>query len=140
MRIILIGCMLIGLTLHAQRPERRSINPEEFASIQTKKITLALDLSDSQAQQVYPILLEKAKDRIALREKREELRKEGKRPSQEERASFQKEALDKQITAQRTMKSILNADQYELWRKHSLRSKAKRRGKHGKGHQRRGRK
>jgi len=126
MRIIVIIALFASLGLQAQQQQRRGpIDPTEAAQLRTKQMTLALDLSDGQAQQVQQLLLQQAQQRQAAKQARKNYKEEGKLPTKEERIAFKNKALDAQITHQRAMKNILNADQFELWRK----LKAKRGGR-----------
>ncbi len=95
------------------------LTPEQVATLQTKKMTLALDLSKAQQEAVHKIQLENA---TLMRAKREEGRKlqEGEKPAkrtQEERFARQNERLDHQIAQKEKMKKILSPEQYEKWEK-----------------------
>ena len=86
-------------------------SPEETAELKAKRMTLNLDLSDKQQEQVYNLFLENEKERRAQREANQ-----GKsdKPSQEEIESIR---LDKQIEMKRKLKDILNEEQYTKWEK-----------------------
>ena len=86
-------------------------SPEETAELEAKRMTLNLDLSDKQQEQVYNLFLENEKERRAQREANQ-----GKsdKPSQEEIESIR---LDKQIEMKRKLKDILNEEQYTKWEK-----------------------
>lgn len=101
-------------------------------------MTLALDLNDNQAQQVYTLVLKQAEEQQAFRKSRAQYKEEGKRPTKEERLTFYNKQLDAKIAHQRAMKGILNADQFELWRKLSLKrnGKKERKGKQRGPHRR----
>ena len=129
--IVTMIILCVTMTVSAQRGghgDRMKLSAEQQATIQTKKMTLALDLNTQQAEKVYAIQLEQAKKRKAFIEER----KKEDRPELTREQRFEKESqrLDNMIAIQREMKSILTADQYELWRKLKLRSKQKRGKKH----------
>ncbi|MEO1011073.1 MAG: hypothetical protein AAFX53_07170 [Bacteroidota bacterium] len=132
-KTILAVCLMAMTTMMAQergenqrRGAMRDLSPEQIATLQTKKMTLALDLTEAQQKQVHSLHLEKAKLRKAKMEERKE-RKENKegRPSAEERYALQMEHLDSQIAHKAEMKEILSPEQYERWEKLAM-HKAKR--------------
>ena len=103
-----------------QRMEMRTkMTPEETAQLQTKKMTLHLDLNDQQQAEVRKLLLAEAKSRKtkmeALKVRKEEA--DAEKPSKEDRFKMQNEYLDHQIEMKKKMKSILNADQYDKFEK-----------------------
>ena len=66
--------MMTGIVGFAQRgPDHRptkDMSPEQVATLETKKLTLALDLNEKQQQQIQEIHLEKAIDRQTRKEER----------------------------------------------------------------------
>lgn len=117
---------LSGLYMSAQQgPQQghdhqmRDLTPEQMATLGTKKMTLALDLTESQQAKVKSILKEKATDRQAKREAYQNKREAGEKPklSPEERYTMQNDRLDRQIAYKKEMKNILTAEQYAKWEK-----------------------
>lgn len=106
---------------------RQDLNPEETAKLQSKKMTLQLDLTDQQQVEVEKLLFNEAKVRMAKKEEfkanREKL--QGEKLSIEERLKMTNERLDHQIEMKKKMKAILNAEQYAKFEK----SQGKRQGK-----------
>ena len=146
-KLILIALALVTIQVSAQdrkqefrkgdrmeRGERfKDFTPEEKAQLQTKKMTLHLDLTQSQQKQIEKLNLENAKDRKANMETRQAKKKEGKgeKPSKEERLAMMNERLDKQIEMKGKMKKILDDEQFEKWEKnHAQKQRA---GKKQKG-------
>ncbi|WP_299763021.1 hypothetical protein [uncultured Dokdonia sp.] len=126
---MVVLCMTI--TVSAQRGRdggRMQLSAEQQATIQTKKMTLALDLNDQQASKIYTIQLEQAKKRKAFMAER---KKEG-RPelTKEQRFELETKKLDNRIAIQKEMKAVLTADQFEQWRKMAHKKKQKRKKKH----------
>ncbi len=111
--------------------ERQRMTPEQMATLQTKKMTLALDLSKEQQSQIEKLNLENAKLRQSKMEAFKAKKESGelKRPTSEERFNMANARLDQQIAQQEQMKKILNADQYEKW--NSLKQKERH---HQRGH------
>ena len=128
--LLLTVVLLAGIVVHAQdRGERnrrhspmKDMTVEQIADLQTKKMTLALDLSDRQQSQVMELELERAEMRKAKAEERKTAKAEGKRekPDSDERYAMMSERLDRQIAHKENMRSILNKDQFEKWEKLNL--------------------
>lgn len=126
-RLFLIALALVTLQITAQdrkhmskKDERvenmQSYTPEEMAELQTKKMTLALDLTESQQKQVMALNLENAKERKAIMKKRQEMKKEEEASlSKEDKLKMKNNMLDKQIAMKAKMKKILNDEQYSKW-------------------------
>lgn len=100
-----------------QKEFLQSLTPEQHATLQTKKLTLALDLSEKQQRQVLSLQTEVATNRKAKMEARKAKKEKGEKPTQEERYQMMNERLDAQIVYKKNMKDILTNDQYERWEK-----------------------
>lgn len=129
-KLFLIALALVTIQISAQerrghhkqdkkeRAERMSeYTPEEIAELQTKQMTLHLDLTEAQQKQIMAINVENAKSRKAFMEERKKARENGERkePSKEEQLKMKNEILDKKIAVKRQMKEILNKEQYDKW-------------------------
>lgn len=128
-KLILIAMAFVTLQAVAQdkrkggekseRKMMKDLSAEEIATLGSKKMTLALDLSTAQQAQVKAVLLEQAttrKQKMAEREKTKN-DNDAKKPSKEERLKMTNAKLDSQIAMKKEMKSILTAEQYETWTK-----------------------
>jgi len=128
--------LLVGVASLAQRGDQHhragmeDISPEQMANLQTKKATLALDLTEVQQTQMKALFLEKAKVRQAKMEERKAQKENGetKKLTPEERYAKADERLDHQIAQKEKLKQILSEEQMEKWEKIK-----QRRGKHRKG-------
>jgi hypothetical protein len=138
MKKVLIAMFTIAsLTAMAQEgPERGprdgkdQLTPEQMATLQTKKMTLALDLSSAQQKQIQEFNLKNAKLR---KEQKEAMRGKRKDLSTEERYALHTKRLDHQIAQKEKMKKILNEDQFSKWEKEmSHRNHKGRKGHKGK--------
>jgi len=130
-KIIVIAIALIAMqsiaqqqgTPRANNPERgqrmNNLTPDEMAELQTKKMTLNLDLNASQQKEVYKLNLENATQRKTMMETYKANKASGSmgKPSKEDRLKMTNAKLDHQIAMKGKMKSILNADQYSKWEK-----------------------
>lgn len=139
--IAIVAIALMTVTAQAQRPADRkedrkervqNMNPEVIASVQAKRMTLALDLSDKQENEIEKVLLSNAVKRKAAMENKAD-RKE---MSKEERAEMAEDRLNEQIATKRAMKQILNDEQYAKFEK----MKDRRKGKGERARERRARK
>lgn len=134
--VILALALIAGMTVMAQKGEghqrqaMKDLTPEQMATLQTKKMTLALDLNKEQQTKIQLMNLENAKLRKAKMEERKTKKEDGetKKPSSEERYAMQNERLDKMIAHKAEMKKILSQEQYEKWEK-----MGHRKGKHARG-------
>ena len=90
--------------------KRGGISPEESAKMQTKEMTLALDLSDEQQKDVEEALLSFHND---VQETKTSMDKKYDDMSLEEKRAIKSIYLDHQIALKQKMKTILNEKQYE---------------------------
>lgn len=129
-KVILIAIALVAIQVSAQerneRPNRergarmekmQDLTPEEMATLQTKKMTLQLDLNESQQRAVQKLNLQNATERKSRMKAHKAKKGSGtmEKPSKEERLKMMNEMLDHRIAMKAKMKSILNADQYTKW-------------------------
>lgn len=138
-KLMLIAIAFLTLNATAQDKKNRKgqfkdLSAEEVATLKTKKLTLELDLNESQQASVKTLILKEAEHRESLKAKREDKKKDedSQKPTKEERFAMANDRLDRQIEMKKQMKSILNADQYEKWEA-SLSEKKKGLRKEGKG-------
>lgn len=130
-KLIMVILVMAGISATAQNHNMKGnsgnmkdLNPEQIATLQTKKMTLALDLNESQQTKMKSILTEDAKLRKSKMEERKASKEEGKKVlTADEKYAMQNERLDYQIARKKEMKSLLTADQFEKWEKMSHRNK-----------------
>lgn len=121
--IILSAIALIfTITVSAQQKNGKKqkgpdYTPEQMATIQTKKMALALDLDANQQKSIHKLMVNAATDRKSNMDKFREKRTSGVKPTEEERFAMENSRLDKQLAHKAEMKKILNATQYEKWEK-----------------------
>ncbi len=125
---------VMGQEQKNQKPENayhKKMTPEQTATLKTKKMALALDLSKDQQAKVEKLNLENAKLRQSKMEGYKAKKENGelKKPTSEERFAMANTRLDQQIAFQGQMKQILNEDQFEKWK-----SMEQREGRHHLGH------
>tara|TARA_R110002012_G_scaffold322109_1_gene556004 strand:- start:27118 stop:27546 length:429 start_codon:yes stop_codon:yes gene_type:complete len=125
--LVLILTALVSLNGFAQKRGGEKLSPEQMASLSTKKMTLALDLNESQQAKVYALSLENASKRQAKQSELKALRASAdrKRPSRDEQFAMRSEMLDHQIAQKAKMEAILNKDQFTKWEKMQQQQKRK---------------
>lgn len=140
--ILLIALAFLGLQGMAQEPKKEdrkhqnkmmmNLSAEEIATLKTKRMTLFLDLNESQQDKIKSINLENATKRKAMMAQRKAKKESGtnEKPTQEERYAMLNKQLDNKIAMKAKMKNILNEEQYERWEKAQMRMAMK--GKHKK--------
>jgi hypothetical protein len=130
-KIIIIIMAMITLQVTAQDKKKelqkdssrarmeamKDLTPEEMATLQTKKMTLHLDLTEAQQQKIQALHLEKAKMRKTKMEERKAMKESGEKKAftKEDKVKMMNDRLDHQIAMKQKMKSILNAEQYTKW-------------------------
>jgi hypothetical protein len=112
--ILVIALTLSSLTF-AQNRNGSEMSPEQQAEIQTKRLTLDLDLNSNQQKEVKAIILEQAKKREALKVEMKAKREKGEQLSADERYEKQSDRLDDQIEFKAKLKKVLTADQMKKW-------------------------
>ncbi|WP_323028157.1 hypothetical protein [Gelidibacter japonicus] len=149
--MILIAVATLQVSAQDQKREmkkqrmtsRMDYSPQETAQLQSKKLTLKLDLNSKQQKEVSDLLLEQAKLRQSQKETylESKAKEENKTFSKEDRFKMANARLDQQIEMKKKMKDILSAEQYEKWdkmserrqhkgKRHGMRSKNKKEGMH----------
>lgn len=112
---------LFTLSTFAQREQRKQkhyeFTAEQIAEIQTKKMTLHLDLTKNQQEQILEINKKNAIERQQKMEERKALKETQKEPSSDEIFAKKSARLDKMIAHKTAMKEILNDEQYATWEK-----------------------
>ncbi|WP_298534224.1 hypothetical protein [uncultured Algibacter sp.] len=141
-KILLIALAFIGLQGVAQEQKKENrknqhkimmnLSAEEMATLKTKKMTLFLDLNESQQAKVKSINLENATKRKAMMAERKAEQENGtaKKLTHEERYAMANAKLDHKIEMKVKMKDILNKEQYAKWEKAQMHMAMK--GKHKK--------
>jgi len=130
-KLILVALALVTISVSGQerrdhnkkmdkkeRAERMSeYTPEEIAELQTKQMTLQLDLTEAQQKKMMALNVENAEYRKAVMEKRKETKEsaDSKKPSKEEQLKMKNDMLDRKIAVKKQMKEILNEEQYQKW-------------------------
>ncbi|WP_397445619.1 hypothetical protein [Polaribacter sp. R77954] len=121
---ILVLVFAFTLTTQAQKKRQNKgpkLSVEQKTDLAVKKMTLALDLSKKQQNEITPLLKAQASERKAAMEKRKEMKKNETKPTADEMYAMQSKRLDNQIAFKNSMKNILDKDQFEKFEKMSKR-------------------
>ncbi len=95
----------------------KDLSAEQIANLETKKMTLLLDLSNQQQSKINAIQLEIATQKLEAHANRDN-QKRRKDLTPEERYAKMEAVLDNQIATKAKIKAVLNKDQFERWENH----------------------
>jgi len=118
--IVILVVMLTFSTQAQQRKHKRNkvrFTTEQHVEMAVKRMTLTLDLSEKQQQEIKPLFLARAKKRKEAMEARKTAKKEQKRPTADKIYKMQMDRLNDMIAMKNSMKEILNKDQFEKYQK-----------------------
>lgn len=138
---ILTCLLLAGLSVTAQhtprqgqgRRQMQEFSADQMATLQSKKMMLALDLSSNQQQELETLLSKRIGQRHQMRQARQQ--DSAAMADPQKRYQFMNQRLDSEIAFRQELKKILSEPQYEQWRQmHPPREMGQHRGrKHRKG-------
>lgn len=142
-KLAILALALITFQANAQRNQEKKgqrqdrmeriddFTPQQIATLKTKQMTLALDLSESQQKKIQDFNFEEATFRKTKMENRKENKEDGERekPTKEERFEMMNNRLDHQIAQKQTLKKILTEDQFEKFEASKQDGKKKQKGK-----------
>jgi hypothetical protein len=124
-KVFVLAFLLIGLNGFSQehqggrshfKMKGMELSAEQQATLNSKRLALALDLSAQQQSQVKALQLKRAEDRIALMEEHQKNSEIDRTAiTQEERFNRINSHLDRQLAYKSEMKKILSETQYEKW-------------------------
>jgi len=116
---ILLLVLIFTFTIQAQKKRgyKQQLTINQQTSLKVKQMTLVLDLSDKQQQQVTPFLRTAIAFKQAAKEKRKKTKEKKKRLTSDEVYVIKSQLLDNQIALKRGMKDILNTTQFEAFKK-----------------------
>lgn len=132
-KLIIAALLLVGMTSFAQernkmekrdgRAEMEKFTPEQRNELMLKKMTLDLDLSAKQQDQMKSIIAEKSDKRDEMMKVRKENKE---KPTRDERFAMKSKMMDEQIAMKAKMKNILSPEQYAKW--DAMKAKHEKRG------------
>ncbi len=122
MKKLFLAVTILGVVLTTSAQKKANFTAEQKAALKTKQLTLALDLTNSQQDEIYELQVN------AIKKHQE--KKEGKADrnslSDTQKYEMRMQHLDEKIAIKQKYKSILNEKQYEKWEKMQMRKAKKR--------------
>lgn len=122
-----ISAMAQDHSLKGKRSAMNDLSPDQVATLQTKKMTLALDLNAFQQSKMKSMLTADANTRKTKIDAFKAKKEAGETMTADEKFTMQNERLDHEIARKQEMKELLTAEQYAKWEK----MKRKKRRGHG---------
>ncbi len=107
-----------------ERAQMIQMSSEERAVIASKRMALALDLTEAQRVEIEKLHLERAKNRETVITERRKVAK----ANAAKRYARMNKNLDKRMEQQKKMKQILTEEQYDKWKESTKRPARKRTG------------
>jgi hypothetical protein len=107
---ILVFVFVFTLTTQAQKKrkdQRPQLSIEQQTTLAVKKMTLALDLSEKQQDQIMPLIKAQAIARKEAMGKRKAMKESNSKPSSDEIFAMKNNMLDNKIAMKTKMKEIL---------------------------------
>jgi len=120
-KLSLFLIMLISISAFSQqkgqhhKAEMANMSAEETATLQTKKLTLLLDLDQAQQKEIKKLYQEKAEERKAMMAEHKKMSAEDAEKLKENRFERKNARLDRELAHQEKMKQILNEEQFKKW-------------------------
>jgi hypothetical protein len=134
-KIVCAMLVMASITVAAQRDEMRGrensmkdLTTEQIATLQTKKMTLSLDLNEEQQKKMKSLITTHVAARKAKMEAQKVKKENREKPTAEEKYAMQMERLDAKIAQKREIKALLTEAQYSKWEQMQ-----RRKGKHRQG-------
>lgn len=128
---------MAGMTIMAQprnnRHQRNGMDQftlEQRSELQVKKLTLELDLTESQQKEIKAFIADKNSKMEAHRTAMKAMKEKGTKPTSDERFAMKSKMLDEQIAAKKRMQKILNEKQFEKWTALKEEHQGNRKGNH----------
>ncbi len=111
---VLIAFIVLNTQAQGERSHKgNDLTPEQMATLRTKQLTLDLELNEAQQAKVFALSKKTAEEMKAMKAER----KENKQTMGKDRFEMKNQILDKKIAIQKEMKTILNEEQFEKWKK-----------------------
>ncbi|HEY0045532.1 MAG TPA: hypothetical protein VGB44_02350 [Flavobacterium sp.] len=126
-KLMIATLMMIGLSSFAQQNVQKGrdlLSAEQRTELQVKKLTLELDLNETQQKQLYTVIQKQQKAHDAAKANRGEAKKNAAKPTADERFAMRKASLDRKIAFKQEVKNILTPVQFEKWEQNSGQRKA----------------
>lgn len=129
-KVITLFVLVFAFTLSTQGQKKKAkraskLTIEQQTTLAVKKMTLALDLSEKQQNDVKPILMAMITEKKMAIRKRKAAKEAKERLSADEIYEMKIKQLDRKILIKNKMKNILDEKQYEQFEKMQKRKRRK---------------
>ena len=122
-KLALIVLLVVGLSTYAQEgkkqerqgADRERLSPEQQNQLQLKKMTLELNLNESQQKEIAKILEEQSAKRQAEMATFKANKDKGVKPTAEERFAMKNKKLDEAIALKAKVQKVLTPEQFKKW-------------------------
>ena len=121
-KLFVLALLIVGTTTIAQERNRKhqgnemeQFTPEQQSQLMLKKMTLDLDLNETQQKEMTIFISDKMAKKEAHKTEMKAMKEKGVQPTNDERFAMHMKMLDEQIAAKKRMEKILNAKQFEKW-------------------------
>ena len=121
-KLFVLALLIVGTTIVAQERNRKhpghemeQFTPAQQSQLMLKKMTLELDLNDSQQKEMSTIISENMAKKEAHKAEMKAMKEKGTKPTNDERFAMMMKMLDEQIANKKRMAKILNPKQFEKW-------------------------
>jgi len=122
-KLALIVLLVVGLSTYAQEgkkqerqgADRERLSPEQRNQLQLKKMTLELNLNESQQKEIAKILEEQSAKRQAEMATFKANKDKGVKPTAEERFAMKNKKLDEAIAVKAKVQKVLTPEQFKKW-------------------------
>lgn len=118
-KVFLFLTLCISVLTYAQERNGavEKMNAEQQTILQVKRMTLALDLTMKQQEDIKSLLLERAQKKAAHQLAQKTKKEKGEKPTASEKFEMHSQLLDAQIEFKSKMKKILSEEQFKKWEK-----------------------
>jgi protein CpxP len=121
-KLFVLALLIVGTTTIAQERNRKhqgnemeQFTPEQQSQLMLKKMTLELNLNESQQKEMIIIISDKIAKKETHKAEMKAMKEKGVKPTNDQRFAMQMKILDEQIASKKRMEKILNAKQFEKW-------------------------
>jgi hypothetical protein len=122
-KLALIVLLVVGLSTYAQEEKkqerqgaaRERLSPEQRNQLLLKKMTLDLNLNESQQKEIGKILEEQSTKRQAEMATFKANKDKGVKPTAEERFAMKNKKLDEAIAVKAKVQKVLTPEQFKKW-------------------------
>ncbi len=116
----IMAVALFSLSIHAQVKGDRfrkgsDLTSEQVATLQSKKMTLKLDLNENQQKDVYKMMLKSAEEQQKNKAEFRKKRQDGIKLTADERFNFENTRIERQLSHKTEMRKILSKEQFTKW-------------------------